>query len=104
MTNTFLTEAKQIISEFISETRESLHWAKTELLRQYHLSIVKEIKETYPTTYPYIDTVYKIIDGLAQDDVPDATYFRVVAKDTQGNSAASPINKIVCRCGNCERG
>ena len=65
---TFLTEAKQIISEFVSETRESLRGAKTELLRQYHLSILKEIKETYPTTYPYIDTVYKIIDGLSQDE------------------------------------
>ena len=65
---TFLTEAKQIISEFVSETRESLHYVKTELLRQYHLSILKEIKETYPTTYPYIDTVYNIIDRLAQDE------------------------------------
>lgn len=68
MTNTFLDKTKQIISEFVSETRESLHWTKTEIIRQYHLSILKEIKETYPTTYPYIDTVYKIIDRLAQDD------------------------------------
>ncbi len=91
---TFLTEAKRILSEFVSETRESLHYVKTELLRQYHLSIIKEIKETYPTTYPYIDTVYKIVDGLAQDDAPDTTYFRVVAKDTQSNSAASPVSKL----------
>jgi hypothetical protein len=69
---TFLTEAKRILSEFVSETKESLRWAKAELLRQYHLSIIKEIKETYPTTYPYIDTVYKIVDRLAQDeDCPD---------------------------------
>ena len=68
MTNTFLNEAKQIISKFLSETRESLHWAKTELLRQYHLSILKEIKETYPTTYPYIYTIYKIVDRPAQDE------------------------------------
>jgi hypothetical protein len=69
---TFLTEAKEIISEFVSETKESLRWAKTEIVRQYHLSIIKEIKETYPTTYPYIDTVYKIVDGLSQnEDCPD---------------------------------
>jgi hypothetical protein len=63
----FLNEAKQILSQFISDTRESLHYVKIEIIRQYHLSIIKEIKEIYPTTCPYIDTVYKIVDGLAQD-------------------------------------
>lgn len=69
---TFLNEAKTLLSLFIEETRESVSWFKAELLRQYHLAILKEIKETYPTTYPYIDTVYEIVDGLAQDeDCPD---------------------------------
>lgn len=69
---TFLTEVKTLLSLFIEETRESVSWFKGELLRQYHLAILKKIKETYPTTYPYIDTVYEIVDGLAQDeDCPD---------------------------------
>jgi len=69
---TFLNEIKQTLSEFVSETRKSLHWTKTEIVRQYHLAILKEIRETYPTTYPYIDTVYEIVDGLAQDkNCPD---------------------------------
>lgn len=65
---TFLTEAKTLLSLFIEETRKSVSWFKAELLRQYHLEILKEIKETYPTTYPYIDTVYEIVDGLTQDE------------------------------------
>ena len=69
MTNTFLTEAKEIISEFVSETRESLHWAKVELLRQYHLSILKEIGETYPDVAQYTETATAIIDKTF--DVPD---------------------------------
>jgi hypothetical protein len=64
---TFLTEAKQIISEFVSETRESLHWAKTELLRQYHLSNLKEIALTYPETTLHINKAYEIIAGVALD-------------------------------------
>lgn len=68
MTNTFFDEAKTLFSLFIEETRESASWFKAELLRQYHLSILREISSTYPTTKPYIDTVYEIVDGLAQDE------------------------------------
>ncbi|QIW88545.1 hypothetical protein [Pseudanabaena phage PA-SR01] len=68
MSKQFFSEAKTLLSLFIEETRESVSWFKAELLRQYHLAILKEIKETYPTTYPYIDTVYEIVDGLAQDE------------------------------------
>jgi hypothetical protein len=94
MTNQFLTEAKRILSEFVSETRESLHYVKTELLRQYHLSIIKEIKETYPTTYPYIDTVYKIVDRLAQDeDCPDFVEAPEFESDDGLNEPDYPYDK-----------
>ena len=47
---TFLNEAKQIISEFIAETRESLDWAATEIKRQYYISTLKDLTKDYPVT------------------------------------------------------
>lgn len=72
MNNQFFSEAKTLLSLFIEETRESASWFKAEIIRQYHLSILKEIASTYPTTQPYINTVYEIVDSLAEDeDCPD---------------------------------
>ena len=67
MTNTFFNEAKTLISLFIEETRESASWFKAEILRQYHLSILKEIASTYPETQLHIDKACKIVDGIPQD-------------------------------------
>lgn len=47
---TFLTEAKQIISEFVSETRKSLDWAATEIKRQYYIKTLKNLTKDYPVT------------------------------------------------------
>jgi hypothetical protein len=67
MTNTFWQETKEIISEFIYETKEYAAWAKREIVRQYHLSILKEIALTYPETTLYINKAYEIIDGVPLD-------------------------------------
>jgi hypothetical protein len=125
MTNTFWQKTKEIISEFVTETRESLDWAATEIRKQYYISALKDLTKEYPVTALKTNSLLYFLDhenykleemqfGMVPDPLydaikaiknpdkncpdfvepPDTTYFRVVAKGTQGNSAASPVNKF----------
>jgi hypothetical protein len=50
MTNTFFDKTKQILSEFLAETRESLDWAATEVRKQFYISVLKGLTKEYPVT------------------------------------------------------
>jgi hypothetical protein len=50
MTNTFFDKAKEILSEFLAETRESLDWAAIEVRKQFYISVLKGLTKEYPVT------------------------------------------------------
>jgi hypothetical protein len=100
MTNKFIKPIK----EFLEITRENLKWAASEIQHQYFLSTLRDIEKKYPEMHTEVEAFTEHLDaifyGITDEDCPDfvetsdTTYFRVVAKGTQGNSAASPVNKF----------
>ena len=67
MTNKFWQETKEILSEFIYETKGYAAWVAKEVKRQYHLAILKEIALTYPETTLNVNKAYEIIEGVLLD-------------------------------------
>ena len=107
---TFLNEAKRISSQFFRATKSLASDAVIELTYQYHFAVLRQIGKTYALE----EEAEKLTERIKDNDdrgcnfsspsdwleeqlatpSPVDTYFRVVAKDTQGNSESSPVNKI----------
>jgi hypothetical protein len=91
MTNKFWQETKEILSEFIYETKEYAAWVAKEVKRQYHLSILKEIGETYPETQLYTDKAYSIIDAPNDENFPDFTKAPEHTSIDSGSRLTTPL-------------
>lgn len=107
MTNKFWQETKEILSEFIYETKEYAAWVAKEVKRQYHLSILKEIALTYPETTLNVNKAYEIVDGVPLDcpdfiESPERTN-SIIVWDSGFSDTQWSVGVVIVKEGNSYR-
>lgn len=65
-----MSTIKELLTNFVSEVKEDARYVKNEIIRQYRLSILKEIGDAYPETESLTKKIIELIDA-PEAEVPD---------------------------------